>query len=474
VGSNAVNTVPGINSFVNAQQAGFIQQPVWPVTNANVYPNVGTTTGAPVWADTNYYRPPRQNQWSIGIQQEVTHNLVLEGSYVANRQVWVPIGGPGGSGPLAAGNFISPSAYAQYGLYPYPGTGSPGYAYSSPSLAGKCVPGNDCDRFLLTQPVNSAAVIQKMGGLFLPYPSASPTTILQTALRPYPQFPFNNGSTTTVFAPQGSPTGNERYDSLQAKLTKRLSHGLQASGAFTWEKSFLRATRQDFFNASSSQWALQNLPPRVLTFNIVYTTPEVSHFKTHDKWVNQVLKDWQIGWFANYQSGTFLTPPTSNTANFLSSSMTRVPGQPLYLKELNCKCYNPYYDQVLNPAAWRNLPANATGTSTAVLYEDFRGPRHPQENANFGRNFKVNERFTLQFRGEFVNIFNRTIMPNPITNLNPTVPLTRNSLGILTNGFGVVNAYLTPNSQAGTTTSAQPGGAALAPRSGTLVLRLVF
>src|SRR5262249_19145582 len=152
------NTVPGINSFVNTQSGSFIQPATWPVTNPNVFPNVGTTTGAPAMFDANYYRPPRLNQWSIGIQQEVTRNLVFEASYVANRQVWVPIGGLG-SGPLGFLNQISPAAYAKYGLYPYPGTGPSGYNYS---IGSSCVAGNDCDRFLLTQPINSATVMQKM------------------------------------------------------------------------------------------------------------------------------------------------------------------------------------------------------------------------------------------------------------------------------------------------------------------------
>jgi hypothetical protein len=99
---------------------------------------------------------------------------------------------------------------------------------------------------------------------------------------------------------------------------------------------------------------------------------------------------------------------------------------------------------------------------------------------NIARNFRLTERFTLQFRGEFVNIFNRTELPNPITSTNPTVALTRNpgsavyGANDLIGGFGVINAFTAPNTQFGTTTSAQAGGAALAPRSGTLVLRLQF
>ncbi len=111
----------------------------------------------------------------------------------------------------------------------------------------------------------------------------------------------------------------------------------------------------------------------------------------------------------------------ATTTNYLGALSTggteqfRVPGQPLFLKNLNCGCINPYYDQVLNPAAWAN-PANGTfGPAVGTYYGDFRSARRPQENANLSRTFRFKERYSLQLRGEFVNIFNRTQIGNPIT-----------------------------------------------------------
>jgi hypothetical protein len=57
------------------------------------------------------------------------------------------------------------------------------------------------------------------------------------------------------------PRPGNKYDSLQIKVTKRLSHGLQGTGAYTWGQGFNRAARQDFFNPASAAWALQNYPP---------------------------------------------------------------------------------------------------------------------------------------------------------------------------------------------------------------------
>jgi hypothetical protein len=458
VSTTATNSPPGINSFVNIEAPNAILAPNWPVTNPNVYPAAGTLTGGPVNTDRNWARPPRINQFSAGFQREITRNFVMEASYVGNRAVWLS-GGPG-----SFINQISPATYALYGLYPYPGSGPSGY-------------NNYADFQLLSQSISSTAVIQKMkaagvgnGGLLLPYSGFPTSTPLKTALYAYPQF-------STLAAPSGIADGKSKYDSLQMKATKRLSHNLTASGAFTWSRAFTLSAPQDFWNPQSSVWELQSTDlPLVLTANVLYTTPK-AEFLNKVKFVNALIKDWQLGAFVQYESGALLAPPTSNTANFLASEEIRIPGVPLYLKNENCGCFNPYYDQVLNPAAWTNVPTNATGPATSTYYSDFRGPRHPQENGNIGRNFRFHEgKFNLQLRGEFVNIFNRLYWPNPITSVNTTAALTKNGFGYYTNGFGIINAYQPPNSGAifaPTSAGTAPGSIPL-PRTGSLIARFMF
>ena len=449
IGSNAVNAPAGVNPFVNIESPNAILQPVWPVTNPNVYPTPGTTTPAPFDPDRNFNRPPRQNQWSIGIQREITRNFLMEASYVANRDVWLNGTINGTPGFLSQ---ISPAVFAQFGLYPYTGTGPAGYTSAQ----------NYADFQLLSQPLNSTAVTSRMraaglgtNGLLLPYAGFPQTSSLLSALYPYPQF--------GALAVAEAPTGGTTYDSLQVKATKRLSHGLQAAGAFTWEKSFVGANRQDFFNPQSSVWDLQQIPPLQLTFNVTYVTPQAP-FLNQIKFANWLIKDWQIGVFAQYQSAPFLVPPTSTTANLLSSEQYRVAGQPLYLKDINGQI-NPYSEQVLNPAAWANVPAGQAGPTVGTLYSDFRGRRRPVENANFGRNFRIQEKYSLQIRAEFTNIFNRTLIPSPATNVAPQNALTKNNLGQYTGGFGVINATAAIN-----TVPTLNG----APRSGTLIARFTF
>ncbi len=448
--TNAPADVP--NAYVNTQSPGFLQQPTWPVTNPSVYPTLGTTAPAPPYPDRSLYRPPRINQWSVGFQREITRNLVFEAAYVANRAIWLQTGGPGNTL-----NNISPAQYAEFGLYPYPGTGPPGTD-------------NYADFQLVNDPISIAQVQQRLaaagvtnGGMpYTGYPIASAP--LKNLLAPFPQFP--------TLANTGIANGESRYDALQVKGTKRLSHGLQVGGIFSWSRAFSLSSPQDFYNSQSSVWELQSTDqPFLFNMSAVYTTPKVS-FLNKIKVVNQLIKDWQIGVFTQYASGALLAPPQMPPGtNFLPSEYYRVPGEPLYDVDLNSHSVNPYSDVVLNKNAWVAVPQNATGPAISTYYSDFRGPRRPQENFNIGRNFRFNERMNLQFRGEFVNIFNRTYLPIPSTStMLPLGSVTTNTLGYITGGFGTMSAYSAPGS------SQFDGVLPHSPsaRTGTLILRLTF
>jgi hypothetical protein len=76
---------------------------------------------------------------------------------------------------------------------------------------------------------------------------------------------------------------------------------------------------------------------------------------------------------------------------------------------------------------------------------------------SLGRIFQFREKYSLQIRAEFSNIFNRTEPNNPTSN-NALLSQTRNNQGQTTAGFGYINV--------GTTFSA--------PRSGQLVARFQF
>jgi hypothetical protein len=441
------NTASGINGFTNVQNPGALPRPIWPNFDPGQSPLPGQITGfnGLGFVDPQASRPPRQNQYSIGIQREISRDFVIEASYVGNRGVWWT--GTTAVNPYL--NQVAPSTFAKYGLNPYT---------------------NAADNLLLSQQIGSAAVISRVGNV-APYAGYATTNTLLNALRPYPQF-----STAGV---TNSPTGNTYYDSLQMKGTKRMSHGLQVNGTFTWSKSE-DSIRQDIFNPTTQRSIQATDQPFLFTANIVYQTQKYFGNRA----VNLVTEGWQLGAFLQYGSGLPLTPPQTTVANNLglSQEMVRVPGQQLYLKNLNCGCINPFIDQVLNPAAWANPTAGTfTGnpypgiTNVGLYYTDFRQARRPIENFNIGRNFKIKERMNLQIRAEFANIFNRAQIGNPST-VNPTAkPTTQLGTGFLTGGFG---AYTLSTVIAGSTPTYTSNGVVgqmySQPRQGTLIARFTF
>ncbi len=426
-------TPSGVNGFAPLNQPGTIPQPTWPNFAVNQTPLPGqTTSGFLSYLDPNASRPGRQNQWSAGLQREITRDFVLEAAYVANRGVWWP-------GPLGYINQVTPQGFAQYGLSPY---------------------SNATDNLLLGSAINSTAVIQRVGVL-TPYSGYPATSTLINAARPYPQF--------SSIGVTNSPTGRTFYDSLQMKGTKRMSHGLQVNGTFTWSKAMQGIRPNLFVPANKSLQATDQ--PFLFNANILYTTPRASQ----NKWVGLLTKDWNIGAFLQYGSGLPLPPPGATTTNYIGGSeQFRIPGQPLFLKNLNCGCINPYFDQVLNPAAWAN-PTNGTfGPNSGTYYGDFRSARRPQENANLARNFRFKEHYNLQIRAEFVNIFNRTQIGNPSTSA-PSAALGKNAQGIYTSGFGVINLAVSgPQTAPSYTQNAVVGQLYTLPRTGTLIARFSF
>ena len=432
----------------------------------------------------NTGRLPRTFQWSIGFQRELTSNLVVEAAYVGNRGAWW-------AAPLLAG--LNYNAETPQGLLATRAYG----ATQGIDVTSRT------DAALLTSPISSAAVIARFPLLANPnvvYPGFPSSQPLYQALRPYPQWagipPF-----------LGPPMGNNWYDSLQVKLTKRFSHGLSAQVAYTWEKELTNGTNSntsyvtpsaplinDVYNKDLNKQISGFSIPQELVISFNYTTPKLSASSAGLKMFSAIARDWTYSGVLRYQSGQILQTPFSSN-NLLynmgrgtfnnnpalwgggATFLNRVAGQPLFTVDPNGK-FDPTKTLVLNQNAWTE-PAFGTFGASAPYYNDFRWQRQPAESMAFGRIFRIKERAQFQIRAEFQNIFNRLFYAAPANGINgfsPVFPTANtvhgNSLsgvgGLLSSGWGYVNWV---NGGTGQTVGIN-GGAQ--PRSGQIVARFIF
>jgi hypothetical protein len=428
---------------------------------------------------SNTGRLPRTFQWSIGFQREITKDTVVDVSYVGNRGAWW-------AAPLLGSqnyNALTPEGLAadrQYG------------ATSGIDIT------NRTDTTLLNTPISSASVIARYPLLANPnnvypgFPSGQP---LKQALRPYPQW---NGIPPFL----GPPNGNTWYDSLQIKGTKKLSHGLTAQVAYTWQKELTNGTNSntsyvtpsaplinDVFNKALDKQISGFSQPQTLTISFNYMTPRIAASSSAFKALSWAARDWTIGGVLSYRSGQLLGTPSS--ANNLLDNMARGPlnnpavwgggytfmnrvaGQPLFLVDPNSK-FDPTKQLVLNPAAWVEPVYGHFGAS-APYFNDYRWQRQPTENLAFGRVFSVGKenRYRISVRAEFQNVFNRLYYSVPLASGGNfiTNPVGHgNSLsgtsGLLSSGWGYVNWL-----NGGTYNTLGTGPA---PRSGQIVAKFQF
>jgi hypothetical protein len=428
--------------------------------------------------DRNAGRLPRITQWSLGLQREVTRGLVAEAYYVGNRGAWFTA--PELSIPSY--NSLTPAMVQAAGLNP---TSSSDLALLTTPIAS----GNGVLNPTIAQRFPWLQVVNTPGGLpTIPavYPGFPATQELGQALRPEPQWdgvpPF-----------LGPPLGTTWYDSLQAKVTKRFSHGLSAQYAFTWQKELVSGLSSDtsyltpypprindVFNYPQNKQINGFDRPLVSIISFNYQTPKVPGDSAGMRALGWVTKDWVWNSYLRYQSGALIGTADSNN-NFLTelqrgptqnpalwgggtTFQNLVPGQPLFLVNPNSH-FDPTTTLVLNPAAFSDVGAGQFGTAPAYL-NNYRWQRQPTENMGFGRVFplaKENKR-TLQIRVEFQNVFNRLFysMPsatNPEAVIQHTNLYSNGTLGALSSGYGYVSSL---------------NGAGSTPRTGQIVARFQF
>ena len=388
---------------------------------------LGNPSASAITYDPSGARPTRVSQWNITVQRKLTANMSLEAAYVGNRGVWEQQGG------LVNPNAVTPTILKAHNI----------------DLT------NANTRTLMTSQICSTAAVQ--AGFTVPYAGFPCTASVAQSLRPFPQY-------SVSLAPQFANQGDSFYDSIQVRFVKRLSHGLDITSNYTFSKT---ENIGGYINADPSNRIIQkgldsNDFPHILVNAITYTTPKA----TSNKFLRLVTGGWTYAAALRYSSGGVIAAPQSvnskwSTYTFASGTpMVRVPGVPLYLININCRCIDPnnIAQRVLNPAAWQDVGPGTISPGSGY-YNDYRGPHQVSENMNLGRTFQFKERVRLNIRAEFFNVFNRVTLGTPSSG-NPTQVTTVNNATGAISGFGYYSIGSTSN--------------AGSPRVGLLVARLQF
>jgi Carboxypeptidase regulatory-like domain/TonB-dependent Receptor Plug Domain/TonB dependent receptor-like, beta-barrel len=221
--------------------------------------------------------------------------------------------------------------------------------------------------------------------------------------RPYPNF-----------GPMGLIDSgyNSNYNAFDVSLEKRFTHGLSFLADYTWSK-----TMNDFSESPNFESYLQTNPfnrnfnygpansdvPNVFKFSGTWAVP---HFNLSGA-ANKVLNGWEVAPIVTWQNGYPFTVMSGldnsfsgdyvDRANFLGTSLSQAVLNPnrshgaLVQEYFNTSLFGP------------NLPLGTFGNSGK---NNLRGPGLFDTDLAILKDFKVGERYNMQFRAEFYNAFN--------------------------------------------------------------------
>lgn len=242
----------------------------------------------------------------------------------------------------------------------------------------------------------------------------------------------NPGTGTTLNAITGRMdtltwSSNSFYDGLELQVTKRMSHGFQIQGSYTWSKSIDEGSASmvgdPFGNSISSQFFFdRRLRRGVSDFNVgqnavinyLWNLPSPQSLPATASWI---LGGWQLGGIFQASTGLPFTPILGGDPLGLNSSDPW--DFPNHLAISGCQSainagnVNNYIKlQCLafpNPSTLLGNTGRNSLTGPGLASFDF---------SLYKNNYikRISESFNVQFRAEFFNVLNRSNFQSPIDN----------------------------------------------------------
>jgi hypothetical protein len=225
--------------------------------------------------------------------------------------------------------------------------------------------------------------------------------------------------------------GISSYHGLEVDVNRRLGRGLQFRGAYTLSKTLDDGDNMNTSVATNSPAFVANpLQPKsdygrasfdvrhAAVINATYDLPFGRSDAAHGKqWVEWLIGNWQLSGIQTLQSGLPFTPQLSyNPSN---DGDTRNPVRPSLNPNFAGQVIQGGPNGYFNPSAFvQPLPGTYGNAGRNIL----QGPGLVETDLSLTKKFSFSERWNMQFRSEFFNVFNHTNfnIPNPVVYASAT------------------------------------------------------
>ena len=227
---------------------------------------------------------------------------------------------------------------------------------------------------------------------------------LRQLLRPYPQY-----QDVLIFR---DPYGDMDYESMTVRVQKQYSNGLQASLGYTLSKTIANTAQSNTWvvgpsdamsNANYNRGVEANDVPQRLVLSYIYDFPAGygKRFLNHGV-AATVLGGWEVSGISVFQSGRPILITAPDQTNLYDFSSTNGRANRLTSPLLSSGQNDNHW---FNTAAFQ-VAAPFTIPTDSLTQPNLRGPRRINFDFSLIKNTRFKERFNMQFRAEFYNIFN--------------------------------------------------------------------
>jgi Carboxypeptidase regulatory-like domain/TonB dependent receptor len=215
---------------------------------------------------------------------------------------------------------------------------------------------------------------------------------------------------------------NSNYNSLQASLERRLSHGLQFEVAYTFSKSIDNASSfenilKPICNQCNRALSLFDARHRiVLSYLWEVPVPRYQGLK------GKALDGWAVSGITSFQSGFPVRIQSSNDSELMNSFDFELPGKPDLIAPFHTFDPRTNGGYAFDPNSFALPVQSATSTPLQLLGSSPRtlccGPGIDNFDFSVQKIVPVGEKEHFEFRAEFFNIFNHTQFLNPDGNIS--------------------------------------------------------